>query len=78
MVIIIVLKSNSWVNSGQRLGHGLGGSTQVDVIIIVLKPNSGIDPGQGLGYGLGGSTQVNHTRIKIVIIIILKLTWEST
>jgi len=56
MIIIVILKPNLEVDSGQSPGHRLGGSTLIEpgqynqvnirikvVIIIVLKFDSGID-----------------------------------
>jgi hypothetical protein len=78
IVIIRILKSDSRIS----LGHGLGGSTRVDlgqrtikvIIIIILKLNLEVDLRQDIFMGREGQlglTQVNIW-IKIIIIIILK------
>jgi len=55
VVIIIDLKLDSRVNSGQGLGHESGGLNRVSVrikviIIVVLKPELEVNPRQGSGY----------------------------
>jgi len=60
MVIIIILKSNSRVDSGQNPGQWLRLGSQVKftrvsvkikiIIIIILKLDSTIDPGQDLSH----------------------------
>ena len=82
MVIIVVLKLNSRVNSGQDLSHRSIESTRVNkrikmVVIVVLKSTQGLigsqDERQDLSHRSIGSTRVN-IRIKIVVIVVVKST----